>query len=277
MNLNLGGKVVIITGAARGIGRETALTFAREGANVIVSDIDLTAADGVAQETRTLGCQAVALKADVTNPTEVQHMVKEVLDEFKRLDILVNNAGLPYVEGKPQDHKHSFFIELTEEDWHRNIDVTLFGVLNCTKAVIKPMIEQKSGVIVNIASDAGRGPTVGSTVGVSVYGAGKGGVIAFTRQLAYEVARYGIRVNCISPGLINTTRLTAMYKARVQEEKDLLVVKVPESIREMVKLTPLGRVGTPQEIANVVVFLASDASSFITGQTLSVNGGALMP
>lgn len=272
MDLKLGRKVAIITGAGRGIGRTIALTFASEGANVVVSDIDLAAANMVAQEAEAMGGQSLGIKADVTNNSEVKQMMKEVLAKFGRVDVLVNNAGVLYVNGKPYVYK--VFIESTEEDWRRIMDVTLFGVLNCTKAVIETMVRQKSGSILNIVSDAGR-THEGSGTGFTYYGSGKGGIIAFSRHLACELSAYGIRVNCVSPGLIETTRIGTI-KAGI--EKDEARIKYFQDLEAMIlKRIPLGRLGMPQEVANAAVFLASEAASFITGQTLSVNGGGYMP
>jgi NAD(P)-dependent dehydrogenase (short-subunit alcohol dehydrogenase family) len=270
MDLSLGGKVAIITGAGRGIGRAIALTFAREGTNVVVSDIDLAAATAVAQEAEAIGHPSLAIKADVTNIGEVRQMVNNVLAKFGRVDILINNAGVLYAEGKPYVYK--LFIDSPEQDWGKLIDITLFSVLNCTKAVVGTMVGQKSGSIVNIVSDAGRCP---AGPRLTIYGGGKGGIIAFSKHLAYELSVYGIRVNCVSPGLIEGTRIGAI-KAGIQKgEAD---IKLFQEFEEMIlKRVPLGRIGMPQDLANMAVFLASEAASYITGQTISVNGGYIMP
>jgi NAD(P)-dependent dehydrogenase (short-subunit alcohol dehydrogenase family) len=268
VDLNLGGKVAIVTGAARGMGLATALTFAREGANVVIDDIDLEAAKLVEEGAKALGAQAIAVRADVTKPDEVRQMVNETLAKFGRLDILVNNAGILYIDGKPADRK--FFKDTSEDEWPAEIDVTLYGVLNCARAAVEPMLRQKSGSIINIASDAGRGAMPRGTV----YGAGKGGTIAFTRHLALELGPSGIRVNCVSPGVIKTTRIEAIESgAKLSPE----AAEAHKVLEQLAQKSPLGRIGNPQEIANVVVFLASDASSYVTGQTISVNGGDLMP
>lgn len=268
MNLNLEGKVAIVTGAARGIGRAIALTFAREGVNVAIGDIDLRAAKLVDEEAKALGAKTIAVMADVTKPSEVKGMVKGTLNKFGRLDILVNNAGILYREGEPTVRK--LFQDSTEADWPGELNVTLYGVLNCSRAAIEPMLNQKSGCIINIASDAGRSAGPRSTV----YGAGKGGIIAFSKSLAYELGPFGIRVNCVSPGVIRTTRAEAIASG---DKTSPEAVKYFEEVEALLKQVPLGRIGIPQEIANAVVFLASDASSYITGQTLSVNGGNIMP
>ena len=268
MNLNLAGKVAIVTGAARGIGRAIALTLGREGANVVIDDIDPEPAKLVEEEAKALGVQAVAIMADVTKLDQVRQMVNKTLDTFGRIDILVNNAGIWYVNGKPAEHK--LFAESTEDDWHGEIDVTLYGVLNCSKAVLETMLSQKSGNIVNIVSDAARGP---QTELITIYGAGKGGIISFSRNLAYEVGPSGIRVNCVSPGTIRTSRIEAVESGAETRPQ---VLKFWQEREAAIKRLPLGRIGTPQEVANVVAFLASDVSSYITGHTLSVNGGRFM-
>jgi NAD(P)-dependent dehydrogenase (short-subunit alcohol dehydrogenase family) len=206
----------------------------------------------------------------VTQRDEVREMVKETLAKFGKLDILVNNAGVAYVgEGKMVIRK--LFLESTEEDWPREINVTLYGTLNCTKAAIEPMIKQKSGNIVNIVSDAGRNHSPHA----SIYGAGKGGIIALSRNLAYELGPLGIRVNCVSPGVIKTTRIESVESGAMKDPEGIKNVRELETA---VKLTtPARRIGLPQDVANAVAFLASDVSSYIVGQTLSVNGGRLMP
>jgi NAD(P)-dependent dehydrogenase (short-subunit alcohol dehydrogenase family) len=268
MNLNLEGKVAIVTGAARGIGKASVLTLGREGTRVVIDDIDLEAAKLVEAEARASGIQAVAIRADVTRPDEVKQMVKETLDRFGRIDILVNNAGIWYVKGQPV--AHVLFEQSTEDYWRGELAITLYGVLNCTKAVLETMLGQKSGSIINMASDAARGPQIDR---ITLYGAGKGGIIAFSKNLAYELGPSGIRVNCIAPGTVRTSRMEAAeagIKAHPEAEKFL------EDRKASLERTPLRRFGMPQEIANLVVFLASDASSYITGQTISINGGRFM-
>lgn len=269
MELNLAGKVAIVTGAGRGIGRATALTLGREGAKVIIDDIDLEAARLVEAAARASGAQAVAIKADVTRLDEVKQMVRETLERFGRIDILVNNAGIWYIDGLPVAHR--LFEQSTEDYWQGELGVTLFGVLNCSMAVLETMLGQQSGSIINIASDAARAPRGGRT---TVYGAGKGGIIAFTKNLAYELGPSGIRVNCISPGLIRTSQRAEAIESGAETRSEVL--KFWQDAQALIDRAPLGRIGAPQDIANVVAFLASDASSFITGQTLSVNGGTFM-
>jgi NAD(P)-dependent dehydrogenase (short-subunit alcohol dehydrogenase family) len=269
MNLNLAGKVAIVTGSARGIGRATALTLATEGAIMVIDDIDLEAARLVEAEIKAAGHQAVAIRADVTKPEEVKHLVQQTLDMFGRINILVNNAGIWYIDGRSVEHR--LFINATEDYWMGELGITLLGVLNCSRAVLETMLQQKSGSIVNIVSDAARAPRGGRT---TAYGAGKGGIIAFTKNLAFEVGASGIRVNCISPGLIKTSQRAGAIESGEETREEVL--KFWEDAQAMMSRAPIPRIGDPQDIANVVTFLVSDAASYVTGQTLSVNGGTFM-
>jgi NAD(P)-dependent dehydrogenase (short-subunit alcohol dehydrogenase family) len=196
-------------------------------------------------------------------------MVTDTLQMFGRLDILVNNAGIVYLEGKPIVRK--LFHESTIADWQKEVNLIFYGTLYCTSAALKPMLRQKSGAIVNIVSDGARG---GGGPGAPIYDGAKGGIISFSKNLAYELGRYGIRVNCVSPGLIRATRAEMIESGH---EKSPEAVSFFEQMRAVLQQVPLGRMGLPQDVANVVVFLASDASSYVTGQTLSVNGGWIMP
>lgn len=241
-------KVAIVTGAGRGIGRGIVEKLAAEGAKVVVSDID----EGSARETaEAIGGESVGLKADVTSKESVESMVGEVVDRFGRVDVLVNNAGWDKVEP---------FLKSNESDWDRVIAINLYGTLHCCKAVLPVMVEQEYGKVVNIGSDAGR---VGSS-GEAVYSAAKGGIIAFTKTLAREVARYKINVNCICPGPSDTPLF-----AEIGEENP----KLKEALQ---KAIPFRRLALPQDLANAVAFLASDEAGYITGQTLSVSGGLTM-
>ena len=268
MELNLEEKVVIVTGAGRGIGRAIALTFAREKSRVIIDDVDLGAAKIVEEEAKALGVQAMAIGVNVTKPDEVARMIEETLGKFARLDILINNAGILYNESKPATRP--LFYESRGEDWVRQLNITVYGVMNCTRAALETMMSQKKGCIINIVSDAGR--TSGSRL--AVYGAGNGGIIALSRHLAYELGPFGIRVNCVSPGIIGTTRAEMSKSGQLVNPE---AVKFAQELETLAKGAPLGRLGSPQDVANAVVFLASDVSSYITGQTLSVNGGFIMP
>ena len=241
-------KVVIVTGAGRGIGRGIVEKLAAEGARVVVSDVDEESARDTAEA---VGGGAVGLRADVTSKESVEAMVAEVVERFGRVDVLVNNAGWDKVEP---------FLKSNESDWERVIAINLYGTLHCCKAVLPVMVEQEYGKVVNIGSDAGR---VGSS-GEAVYSAAKGGIIAFTKTLAREVARYKINVNCICPGPADTPLF-----AEIGEENP----KLKEALQ---KAIPFRRLALPQDLANAVAFLASDEAEYITGQTLSVSGGLTM-
>jgi 2-hydroxycyclohexanecarboxyl-CoA dehydrogenase len=241
-------KVTIVTGAGRGIGRGIVEKLAAEGAKVVVSDVD----EESARETAgAIGGESVGLRADVTSKESVEAMVGEVMDRFGRVDVLVNNAGWDKVEP---------FLKSNESDWERVIAINLYGTLHCCKAVLPVMVEQEYGKVVNIGSDAGR---VGSS-GEAVYSAAKGGIIAFTKTLAREMARYKINVNCICPGPADTPLF-----AEIGEENP----KLKEALQ---KAIPFRRLALPQDLANAVAFLASDEAEYITGQTLSVSGGLTM-
>jgi 3-oxoacyl-[acyl-carrier protein] reductase len=242
---NLNGKVAIVTGAGQGIGREIALLLAKRGAKVVVVDISDKVFE-VLKDIEALGQEGLAIKCDVSNSGEVEEAVRKIVEKFNRIDILVNNAGIyPF---KP-------LTEMTEQEWDKVLSVNLKGVFNFTRAVIPRMIEQKRGKIVNIAS------VVGSVVGfanLTHYSASKAGIVGFTRALALEVAQYGINVNAVSPGPILTPGTGGLK----------------EEIREQIrKSIPLGRWGKPEEVANLVLFLASDESDFITGQNIIIDGG----
>jgi len=243
--MKLKGKVAIVTGAAQGIGRGIALALAIEGTKVVVSDISDKIAD-VVREIKSLGFEALAVRANVAESKETEEMAKAAIKKFGRIDILVNNAGIyPF---KP-------LVEMKEEDWDRVIGVNLKGVFNCTKAVLSKMIEQKSGNIINISSIAG---TVVGYPNLVHYSASKGGMLGFTRSAAIELAQYGIRVNAIAPGAVETPG------TKVAGE---------EALKQVEQTIPQKRMGQPRDIANLVVFLASEDSSYITGQLIIADGG----
>jgi 3-oxoacyl-[acyl-carrier protein] reductase len=270
MDLNLKGKVAIVTGAGRGIGRAIALMFAKEGAYVVVNDIDAIVAKEVAEAIVSLGSRSLAVEADITNADQVEKMIHQTLDEFRKVDILVNNAGIVYDIAGPIARK--LFEESLPEDWRKEIDLILYGTLNCIKAVIGHMIKQRSGKIVNISSDQGRANT--GVKKLSIYGAAKGGIIALTRNIAIEVAAYGITVNSVCPGLVRTTRALWAEKQRDTRPKEYEYYKNME--KSVVGSIPLGRMGEPEDIAKLAVFLASDAANWITGQCFIINGGQVM-
>jgi 2-hydroxycyclohexanecarboxyl-CoA dehydrogenase len=262
MDLNLTGKTVIVTGGASNIGRGIVLAFAKEKANIVIADIAEADAQKVVEQANQAGAKAIAIKADATDFNSATAMVKSTLEQFGQVDVLVNNAG----GGSPRPfHKKPL------ADWDKELDVNLRTTLNCTRAVLDHMIGRKYGKIVNISSDAGR---MGGYM-VSIYAAGKGGVIAFTKALARELGPYSINVNVICPGIIVPDKPedlsdTSMLKG------SMAFLLAPDVLKEQVRDYPLGRPGKPSDIANLAVFLASDASSFITGQTISVDGGWTM-
>jgi 3-oxoacyl-[acyl-carrier protein] reductase len=244
--MKLKNKVAIVTGAGRGIGKETALSLAKEGAKVVVSDItdDI---NSVVKQIEKIGSQALAVKADVSNHKQTEELAKKTIKKFGRIDILVNNAGIfPFKS----------LVDMKEEDWDKVLDVNLKGVFNCTKAVILTMIKQKYGKIINIASIAG---VKEGYAGLSHYCASKAGIVGFTKAVSLELAQHGINVNSIAPGAIDTPA--------VREVMD------EENMKKFAATVPLRRYGQPMDIANLVVFLASDESSYITGECITVDGG----
>jgi 3-oxoacyl-[acyl-carrier protein] reductase len=246
--LELTGKVALVTGAAQGIGRAIALLLAQKGADIVVSDINLEKAQETAKEIETIGRRAMAIKVDVANSDNVERMIQAILERFSQIDILVNNAGIA---------RDKLVLRMTEEDWDAVLNINLKGTFHCTKAVVKHMSKQRSGKIVNIASVVGEMGNAGQ----ANYSASKAGVIGFTKTIAREFARRGINANAIAPGYIQTPMT------------DVLPEKVKEDLRRMI---PLERLGQPEDVAEAVFFLVSEASSYITGQVLNVNGGIYM-
>ncbi|MDD4989864.1 MAG: 3-oxoacyl-ACP reductase FabG [Candidatus Pacebacteria bacterium] len=249
---DLKNKVAIITGARRGMGRAHALKLASLGCKVVVADISKDDCQKVADEIKEMGGQAVACQCDVSNKEEVEKMISLAVKEFGRVDILVNNAAI--LQWKP-------FLDLTEEDFMKIINVNLKGYFLCSQAVAREMAKQKSGAIVNIASIAMGQVGIGF-LGIAPYCASKGGIVAMSEAMALEMAPFGIRVNVIAPGMIDTP----MAAIDQQDQKSL------ESILSRV---PLKRPGKSEEVANAVAFLASDESSYMTGSVVVVDGGWL--
>lgn len=247
--MDLVDKVAIVTGAGRGIGKAIAIALAREGASVIINDVDIQTAEKVTKEIKSLGWKALAIQADVSDSKEVNQMVQSAIKKFKRVDILVNNAAII---------KRGSIEDLNEEDWDRVMDVNLKGAFNCMKAVAGIMKKQRYGKIVNISSIAGK---IGDLASAPCYGASKAGMICLAKSLARELAAYNINVNVVAPHAIKTD----MSKEWSEEKRKNIIANIP-----------LGRMGEPEDIAEAVVFLVSDKAKFITGEVLDVNGGCLM-
>ena len=264
MRLNLKDKSVIVTGAGSNIGRGIALAFAEQGAKVAVVDIEEETARRVVEESLAKGAaQSIAVKADVSNWDQVQSMAATVASEFGHVDVLVNNAGWTI---------DRLFIEKPRGEWEKEIQVNLWGTINCTRAVLDGMIERRSGVIVSIASDAGR---IGE-YREGVYGACKAGVIALSKTLARENGRHNIRLNVVCPGTTLPLPEDDIHPTSLWATDEMKVWLTDDMRTKIAKAYPLRRLGTPEDIASAVLFFASDASSFVTGQTLSVSGGYSM-
>jgi len=246
--MELKGKVALVTGGAQGIGKAVALMLARHGADVVVADVNLEKAAETAKEVEATGRGAMAVNVDVTRLSDVENMVESAIRRFGRIDILINNAGIA---------RDKLILRMTEEDWDAVLDVNLKGTFNCTKAVIKHMSKQRSGKIVNIASVVGEMGNAGQ----ANYSASKAGVIGLTKTIAREFAQRGINVNAIAPGYIQTPMT------------DVLPDKAKEELKRMI---PMERLGQPEDVAYAVLFLVSDASNYVTGQVLNVNGGIYM-
>ena len=249
MDLNLKDKVAVVTGAGGGaMGTSVCLDLAREGAYVVTNDIDRSWADRVAEEVRSLGGRAVPTYADVTKLADCQEMVRTALAEFGRVDILVTVPAYPMLK---------LFVENTEEECHKIVDVTFWGVANAVRAVLDPMIEQKSGSIVCLGSDAGKVVPEKEVM----YGSAKAAVMHFAIGLCKEIGPYGIRINVVNAGLTKVPQM--VHSGWLTPEKE----------ERLAKTYPMRRLGRPQDLVDAILFLASDRASHITGQTLSVSGG----
>ena len=246
--MKLSGCISLVTGGARGIGKEIALTFAREGSDVAIVDLDLDRAERVKREIQELGRKGMALRVDVSQFQEVTEAIKKILDEFLKIDILVNNAGIT---------RDSLIMRMGEEYWDRVLDTNLKGVFNCTRALSRELVKNRKGRIINIASVVG----ISGNTGQANYSASKGGVISFTKSVSRELASRGITVNAIAPGYIET-EMTRDFTEDLR--------------KEYLKQIPLKRMGKPEDVARVALFLASEESSYITGQVICVDGGMVM-
>ncbi|MCM3022461.1 3-oxoacyl-[acyl-carrier-protein] reductase [Heyndrickxia ginsengihumi] len=242
-------KVVLVTGGSRGIGREIALEFAKNGADVIVNFAgNADRAETVVSEIKAIGQEAIAIQADVSNADDVQQLLKAAIEKFGKIDILVNNAGIT---------RDNLLMRMKEAEWDDVINTNLKGVFLCTKAATRPMMKQRSGKIINITSIV----AISGNPGQANYVAAKSGVIGLTKTSARELASRGITVNAIAPGFITT---------------DMTDTLTEEIKQEMLKQIPLARFGEPKDIAKVALFLASDAADYLTGQTIHVDGGMVM-
>jgi 3-oxoacyl-[acyl-carrier protein] reductase len=250
--MKLKDKAVLITGGGSGLGREMALTFAREGARIGVNDIRPESAQNVATEVDRIGAKSKALVADVSNSAAVKKLVADFVKEFGTIDVLVNNAGI----GRTRENLTEIVgtQDLTDEDWDLMVRTHLYSTFYCTREALKVMIPRRTGRIINLGS-------IAATTGLpfaSHYCAAKGGIVSFTKSLAREVVGHGILVNCIAPGFIETP----------------MTAPIPPEVRQQViAITPIGRFGEPREIAATALFLACEDSSFMVGQVLSPNGG----
>ena len=243
--MNFTGKTALVTGSGSGIGKSIALMFAQAGANVAINDVSQKDADSTAQEIESLGREAISIFANVAVQEEVREMFESVKSTFGQIDILVNNAGIT---------RDGFLMKMTEDQWDQVIDVNLKGVFNCCKFAARMMSERQYGKIINIASASAQMGNIEQ----SNYATSKGGVISMTKTLAKELAQFHINVNAVSPGFIETP----------------MTEKVPEKVKEyLIQQIPLGRAGKPEDVGNVVCFLASDQAAYVTGQVISCSGG----
>jgi 3-oxoacyl-[acyl-carrier protein] reductase len=242
------GRVAIVTGGAQGIGEAISMTLAKEGASIAVIDVNLEKAQATAENIKKLGVEAEAYKADVSNSAEVEAVVDKIVDRFKKIDILVNNAGVT---------RDNLLVRMTEAEWDLVIAINLKGTFNFTQKVGKVMMKQRIGSIINISSVIGLMGNAGQTN----YAATKAGVIGITKSVAKELGRRNVRVNAICPGYIQSA----------------MTDKLTDDVKEkMIAIIPAGKMGTPQDVANCALFLASDMASYVTGETVRVDGGMAM-
>jgi len=246
--MRLDSKVALVTGSGRGIGREIALLLAKEGCDIVIWDVNPADAEKTAKDIEVLGRKSLYDQVDVTDFAKVEEAMNKILDKFGKIDILVNNAGIT---------KDNLLLRMSQAEWDAVINVNLKGTFNCTKAVAKPLIKQRSGKIINIASIIG----IIGNAGQANYSASKAGIIALTKSAAKELAGRNINVNAIAPGFIQTD----------------MTAKLSEELKaKMLGNIPLGKLGLPADVANVCLFLASSEADYITGQTIVVDGGMVM-
>jgi 2-hydroxycyclohexanecarboxyl-CoA dehydrogenase len=264
MELNLAGKSVIVTGGGSNIGRAISLAMAREQVHLTIADIDEGQGKKVASEAERGGAaSATVVPTDVTKWQSVVEMVRATESRHGRVDVLVNNVGWTH---------DRLFVEKTRDEWEKEIQINLWGMINCTRAVLDGMIARQSGAIVSLGSDAGRMGEFRE----AVYGACKAGIIALSKSLAREIGRHGIRLNVVCPGMTIPDSDEEIGGLSMWASETNKAWNTPEMKARIAKAYPLRRTGQPQDVAGAVVFLASDAASFITGQTLSVSGGYTM-
>jgi 2-hydroxycyclohexanecarboxyl-CoA dehydrogenase len=259
----LDGRVAIITGAGFGIGRGIARRFAREGCAVTVAEIDAVSGERTAGELDALGVAGLFVRTDVGDKPQCQAAVDATVARFGRVDVLVNNVGWT---------RDALFVDKPHEEWEREIQLNLWGMIHCTRAVLDGMIARKGGAIVSMGSDAGRMGEFRE----GVYGACKAGVIALSKSIAREVGKYGIRLNVVCPGMTMPRTDEEIGELSMWQAQENRAWMTPEMQARIAKVYPLRRVATPEDVTGAVVFLASDAAGFVTGQTLSVSGGYTM-
>jgi len=243
--MRLEGKVAIVTGGSRGIGKQICLRLAREGAKIAIFDIEEASLKETAEQIKDIGSEVLPLGVDISDFEKVDRAAKKVIDRFERIDILVNNAGV---------NEDKLLLRMREEDWDKVLQVNLKGTFNCLRAVIRTMVKQREGKVINISSVIG----LRGNIGQANYAASKAGIIGLTKSVAKEVGRYGITVNAIAPGFIDTP----MTEKLQGKEKEKFISQIPA-----------GRMGKPEEVASLTSFLASDEANYIIGEVIKIDGG----